>query len=1060
MAVDSFECVDAASCRRNDLNYETGTYVRYNEHVDAARIVPGFRFLVDSDIDSANITDVSLDLTVALWGEWSFNGTAKVEDTEATAAWANNSTNRPYVRFDNATGATATDISGTWPATNSSISITLEAQDVVDVIDGNGDHSTTGTYIGVILEPDVAAYNEIRIHSDTASTAAYRPQLTVTTSTSLNGSASPSPATVTTATPDPNTSPVTVFPDAASVDLDVPYSGPPTMATPDAATASVSVPRPSISTTGGFSAMSGVAGASYTAYWPTAEHAVVDMPVAHWVHGGSFTSGTRALSDGNENATPESWTAHLRSEGFLVVTSDYQESTVTLNGFDYLCNGPTHPVAIKTVKTHILEVQSDLGVTPNFYFLAAHSAGTQIALMAALTIGDTDDYVGYQNNNFYSLAGTTEGRDGWYGGAFSAYAQTYDYNYLTWNDGVGTSPDKALTTGDDANPVRGVFCYAPVWNLSDAQDEGADQRRVLRNYFGQTVTAPGEGQAAVVALNFEGDPDDYVAPVSGSVHHDVRGTTKRLPTTVGYGGFALAFAAAYSSSDTTIPPDYGVTGMVSRFNTEGIGVDASVNTMSSAGEAVLDAADVTLSGLTRIELPSGTAHEDVTFDSAPEDFVTWANEIGPLNAEIDYPGETLAVLTVPTPTISISANVTPDAVTVDVVAPSDTLGGLSGDATPDAATVTFTVGDSGGSASAELAEPDAVPVTFTVPAAGASADGAVTVDVIAADVTVPALTVTVDSNVTADAASVDLVMPSVSTAVGVAPDPVTVTVAVPDATAGVSDAADGEAGTVTVTVPDATAVGTFGAQPDAATVSTTVPTATASPGGGAVPDSATFTVTVPAVTVTDQHNVTPDAVAVTVTASDATVTHTGSVSPNAVTLAATVPTPDIGIGASVTAGVEVVVFVSPAVTAQATGSAPGEAATVSLGVPAPTVSVGETVTPDAATVTVTAPAAAGDGGAGVSVSPATVTVTAPDAAALRVDADGEAATLALEVPAPSISTTAEVIVAAIVWSVLAGSPTVSTGATTLRVRGSRRRSDFSVAHRRPDFTQGNRRQST
>ena len=442
MAIDSFECVDAASCRRNNLNYETGDYVRYNEHVDAVRIVPGFRFLVGSSINSANITDVAIELTTDLWGGWAFNGTIKVEDTEATAAWANNSTNRPYVRFDNATGATATDVSETWGGTDESVTITLEAQDVIDVIDGNGDHSSTGTYIGVILQPDIAAYQEIRIHSDIASTASYRPQLVVTTSTSLNGEASPSPATVTTATPDPATSPVTVFPDAATVDLDVPYSGPPTRETPDAATASVTVPRPEISTTGGFASMSGVSGQSYTAYWPTAEHAVAEMPVAHWVHGGSWTSGSRFLSDSDENATPRLWVEHLRSEGFLVITSDYNESTVTLNGFDYLCNGPTHPVAIKTVKTHILEVQSDLGATPNFYFLAGHSAGTQIALMAALSIGDTDDYVGYQNNNFYSLGGTTEGRDGWYNGAFSAYAQTYDYNYLTWDAASGRAPTR------------------------------------------------------------------------------------------------------------------------------------------------------------------------------------------------------------------------------------------------------------------------------------------------------------------------------------------------------------------------------------------------------------------------------------------------------------------------------------------------------------------------------------------------------------------------------------------------------------------------------------------
>lgn len=884
-----------------------------------------------------------------------------------------------------------------------------------------------------------------------------KPNISVTYSAStLDGNANPGAATVTTTVPAVKTDPVNVSPAAVGVAVtaspDTSGTGP-SVAQPDAATVAVSVPRPAIETTGGFAAGSGRAGRDYTVFWPTGND--VDAgdapPVVHWIHGGSFTSGTRLRSDTNENACPLSWSEHVRAQGFVVVSSDYNPSTIS--AANYLCSGPTHPVAIKDVKTHIKEVQDDLGVDTDRYFLAAHSAGSQIALMVALTVGDTNDYTGYNNFNTTNILNTTEGRDGWYTGSYAGAVQDYDYNYEVW--GGGSSPDWALTTAGDIQPIKGVFCYAPLWAMSDAQDAGADQRNVLRNYFGQV---PNGGYVA--NLNFEGDPDDYVTPVSGSVHHDVRGTTKRLPTTSGPNGSGIAFAAASSSSDTVLPAAYGIDAMVTRFNAEGIAVDSAVKTMTSAGDVVLDAADVERNGLTRIELPSGTAHEDVTFDSAPEDFITWANEVSIVDGTVTGEPAFVIPVTAPTPTISVSANVAPDAVAVAVTASADTLGGLSADADAEAAAATVTVGASEGSTSGEITYPAAVPVAFDVPTVDASADASITVTASTVGVTVPTVSIETNSNVSASPATVSTSVSAVSTAVGVAPDPVTVTVTAPAADGGVSDTADAEAATAGVTALDATAVGTFETQPDAATVAVTVPTHTANPGGGAVPDSLTVDVAVPAPTITDGQQVAPDAATIAVTAPDGSAAHGGG-GTGVATVATTVPTPDISIGASVpNVGVEVVVFVSPSVTAQATGSAPGEAAAVTLEVPAPAVSVGETVTPDAATVTITADDAAAIGGAGATPEPATVDFVAVDAAALRVDADGEAADVAVSVPTPTIGASAEVVLAAIVVSALVRPVAVSTGATNLRIRDSRRRADYAASHRRSDFTNSARRPST
>lgn len=358
-------------------------------------------------------------------------------------------------------------------------------------------------------------------------------------------------------------------------------------------------------------------------------------PVAVWIHGGRFVTGGRGLHATNENYLAPDWLNGLLDSGIAVLSIDYSRSAET--ALEINANHSSHPLAIKDVKTAIKYIQARASTASggdNTYninakgmALAAHSAGTQIALMAALTVGDTAVYSPGRENT--ATNGTWgDGRNAyqstsWGGG----YPETYTFTYAPWGGTAGTSPHTAANTNTDIEPLVGVFLYAPLWDLYGAQAVGAGNIWAIRAYMGRSAYL-GAPAISNVTYNREGDPGDYCSPTTtDSIHYDGRGaTTKRPPSSLGPNSKYLPIAVAWSDDDTIIPPTYGATAMNNFYIAEGLTV-GSIKTMSSADQTVLTPADVEKEGLTRIKLPAGTIHEHVTFDSSPTDFVTWMNTV-------------------------------------------------------------------------------------------------------------------------------------------------------------------------------------------------------------------------------------------------------------------------------------------------------------------------------------------------------------------------------------------------------------------------------------------------
>ena len=441
--------------------------------------------------------------------------------------------------------------------------------------------------------------------------------------------------------------------------------------TPEVATVDVSVPTnyPLISIIG-----TGVYN-DYTLFLPAGDPPAGGWPVAHYVHGGSWQSGSRfvtyATGEFGVNNTPGLWRDACVAAGIAVATSDYPLSDLQI--YDNTCRYPTQPMPIKEVKTHVYEIQQMSFINENKYVMTGHSAGTQVALMVALTVGDTNTYTGLQNFNAYqgysegfpinNWDKPTIGRNNFWidhGGSFVGGSLQYEYNYRPW--GGGTGPQYAVTTAPDIAPIAGVFVYAPVWELQDSQNLGNEYQSIIHTYHGRRGNN-------FIYLNFlyEGDPDDYVTPVSGSVHHTARGgVVKRLPTTLGPGGNPMSFGVGYSLEESVVPVQIGIDAMVNRFSAEGITV-GTLFTQPSSGTPVLNSvADVTVGGITRIR----AAHDDhdVQFHIAEEDFITFVQATTePLAYEIDLDSLAITPLGSQVRNVSLDQEVAVSAIDVESV---------------------------------------------------------------------------------------------------------------------------------------------------------------------------------------------------------------------------------------------------------------------------------------------------------------------------------------------------------------------------------------------------------
>jgi len=384
-------------------------------------------------------------------------------------------------------------------------------------------------------------------------------------------------------------------------------------------------------------------GYDYDLYLPSGTKPTDGYPVALFVHGGRFVTGDRSIGT-SENNLDEEWLMHLLSQNIAVCSMDYHESRERALSGD--CLDPTAPVAIKDVHTVNKSLQDSAStesggddtyqIDATKVFLAAHSAGTQIALMAAMSHDDTDEYTGLENNNVYAAIVNEFylGRDGFHYDntpVVTARGVDYNYNFRPWGGETGDDGAKSTTAFAD-NPFAGAYMYAPLWDPYGVQDVVTTVSKAnamaWRAHHGLTAII-GNSNLSITTQKYESDPTDYCSPAaSGSVHNTARGgQTKRLPD--------LPIAICYSDDDELITPAYGYTAITDFYTDESL-TQGAVKTMSALAP-ILVTGDVETDGLTIVkhDPAEDILHADVLREAPPEDFVTWLN----------------ALLTVPTPDI-------------------------------------------------------------------------------------------------------------------------------------------------------------------------------------------------------------------------------------------------------------------------------------------------------------------------------------------------------------------------------------------------------------------------
>lgn len=306
----------------------------------------GWRVLIPSTVDPTLITGLTLSIIPNQAAQW--YGKIIVERVPATNTWANTTTDRPIARWNAATttpqaGATSTQV--TWnQASNTTInqfypSPALSIVDVKAACAANPNHSTTGTYIGVIFKGDIGAQNQNQIITRDHVASNLRPFFTLTYNR----------ATVWTGITETNTD----YGDGVAnspyqrMDISIPASTPGTR-----------------------------------------------RPLIFLLHGGFWSEGVGTRAD----IASTGIIAYLNGLGYATANCSY-----ALSNSDAFSNtGHSFPDPIQHINTAMkfMNLNSDYyPVDTSRFFIIGDSAGGHVALWTGVSYGDAATYTGYQNVN-------------------------------------------------------------------------------------------------------------------------------------------------------------------------------------------------------------------------------------------------------------------------------------------------------------------------------------------------------------------------------------------------------------------------------------------------------------------------------------------------------------------------------------------------------------------------------------------------------------------------------------------------------------------------------------
>lgn len=316
----------------------------------------GLRFFIPPTIAAADITGAVVRLVLVGGSVGSTTHQVVGERSPATAAWADNSTNRPRERYAAAVTAGATQNS--WVtgsiSTGATVSTPDVATDIAVAVAANGSHSTTGTYVGVIIKASLnSPATSVQLGSFDNTTVGNRPVLRLTYNI---------PAVSVTVTPPPVAVTATVK-QATRGHYNIGYHD-------------------------------GVGSSSYRqmdVYEPLIAEPPGGFKVVWWLHGGFWAEGVGTRFD-----LPPAFREFVTGMGCVLVNPSYKLS----NGDFFTNTGPSFPdptLDIKTAVNHLVSNASFYRVDTSTMVVTGESAGGHVALWTALSYGDAATYTGFDN---------------------------------------------------------------------------------------------------------------------------------------------------------------------------------------------------------------------------------------------------------------------------------------------------------------------------------------------------------------------------------------------------------------------------------------------------------------------------------------------------------------------------------------------------------------------------------------------------------------------------------------------------------------------------------------
>jgi len=350
---------DDATCTQSSTSnfVSNQNYLALIQHNGGTHLatLAGLRFFIPSTIAAADITGAVVRL-VLVGGSVGSTTHQVVGERSPAATWADTATDRPRERYAAAVTAGATQ--NTWVTGSISTGATVQtpdvAADIAVAVAANGSHSTTGTYVGVIIKASLnSPATSVQLGSYDNVTSSNRPVLRLTYNI---------PAVSVTVTPPPV-----------------------------AVTAKVKQ-----ATRGHYniSYHDGVGSSSYRqmdVYEPLIAEPPGGFQVVWWLHGGFWTEGVGTRFD-----LPPAFREFVTGLGCVLVNPSYKLS----NGDFFTNTGPSFPdptLDVKTAVNYLVSNASFYRVDTTTMVVTGESAGGQVALWTALSYGDTATYTGYDN---------------------------------------------------------------------------------------------------------------------------------------------------------------------------------------------------------------------------------------------------------------------------------------------------------------------------------------------------------------------------------------------------------------------------------------------------------------------------------------------------------------------------------------------------------------------------------------------------------------------------------------------------------------------------------------